>query len=64
MTDAEIEELKGLAAKMYSIIQEGEGFDRCTEPTGLDEACIDDCSSCPWYRNDMLDDLLRLGVQV
>ena len=64
MDEQDADELRRLAAKLYTMLRDCEDIGTCTEPTGDDDVCPGDCSDCGWFRNELRDSLLRLGVPI
>ena len=65
MNEAEIEELRQIAAKMYTMIRATFDVYDCAEPSHRDDVCPETgCEGCAWRTEPMLDDLRRLGVDL
>ena len=64
MDERDADELRQLAAQMYGMLVDCEDIGEYTEPSDDDDACPGDCSDCGWYRSDLRDSLLRLGVPI
>ena len=58
-------ELRQIAAQMYKMLDAADcDIGVCLNPSKEDESCPGICEDCGWYKVEIRDRLLRLGVEI